>query len=165
MKLVKFHLSIIALFSLIVLLGCQAYLAPNYDQAIFKGATENGEVAMRFFAALEYGTESENFYSREPIYNQLIGAFETLKLQAKARPTPNNNALKKINEHLQATGNDAITEDYPSAFAFGEIAETFRKMKKVDSENGIKPIVIQTFKGQVEIYLDQAITYESFLKR
>lgn len=164
-NLLKFRISLIVVFSLMILSGCQAYLAPAYDQAIFKGVTENGELALRFFADIEYGTERENFYVREPVYNELIGAFEALKIHTKARPIPNNKFLKKNNQHLKGRGINAMSEDYPSAFAFGEIVETFRMMKKVDRENGIKPIAIQAFKGQVEIYLDQAITYESFLKR
>jgi hypothetical protein len=127
--------------------------------------THNSELAMRFFAVVDSGTNRESFSLREPIYNDLIGAFESLELQAKARPVPENIALEKINELLQAKGSDAVSGEYPSAFAFGKIAETFRKMKETDREKGLKPLALQAFKGQVEIFLDQAITYESFLKR
>ncbi len=165
MKIFRFRITFLLLLSITALLSCKASLAPAYDRAIFEGVTENGELAMRFFAEVDGGTDSESFFRRQLIYNQLIGAFESLKLQAKARPVPKNMALDKINLLLQARGSTAITDDYPSAFAFGEIANTFRKMKQTDSQNGIKPLAVQAFKGQVEIYLDQAITYESFLKR
>lgn len=165
MKSIPIRLSFLLSLSVVLFLGCQASLAPTYDQAIFTRVTENGELAMRFFAEVEAGTDSESFYMRQPIYNQLIGAFESLKLQARARPVPNNVSLSKINELLQSRGSNTITDEYPSAFAFGEIANTFRKMKQIDSQSGIKPMAIQAFQGQVEIYLDQAITYESFLKR
>jgi hypothetical protein len=145
--------------------GCQTTLAPAYDQAIVNGVTENSELAMRFFAEVDGGTEKESFATREPVYNILIGAFESLKIQAKARPAPKNGAIDKINEILGAKGSATIFGEFPSAFAFEKIAETFKKMKDSDRQNGIRPLAIQTFKGQVEIYLDQAITYESFLKR
>ncbi|HNP69253.1 MAG TPA: hypothetical protein PKH16_15210 [Aequorivita sp.] len=153
------------LLALLLFGGCQATLAPAYDQAIVEKVTESSNLAMRFFAEVDGGTSSETFEVREPIYNVLIGAFESLKLQAKARPVPENVALDKINELLQAKGSNAISGEYPSAFAFEKIAETFKKMKQTDRENGIKPLALQAFKGQVEIFLDQAITYESFLKR
>lgn len=153
------------LVSFIILSSCQATLAPAYDQAIVEKVTESSDLAMRFFSEVDGGVESESFSNRQPTYNILIGAFESLKLQAKARPVPNNVALDKINKLLQSKGSGAITEEYPSAFAFQKIAETFAKMKETDKERGIKPIAIQAFKGQVEIFLDQAITYESFLKR
>ncbi len=153
------------LLGFLVVCGCEATLAPAYDQAIVESVTENSELAMQFFAEVDGGTERESFLTRQATYNKLIGAFESLKLQAKARPVPKNVALDKINELLQAKGSNAITGDYPSAFAFDQIAETFKKMKQTDRENGIKPLALLAFKGQVEIFLDQAITYESFLKR
>ena len=145
--------------------SCEATLAPAYDQAIVGKVTESSDLAMRFFAEVDGGTTNESFAMREPIYNTLIGAFESLKLQAKARPVPNNTALEKINELLKSKGSGAISGEYPSAFAFEQIALTFKKMKETDREQGIKPLALQAFKGQVEIFLDQAITYESFLKR
>ena len=165
MQSIKFHFSFIAFFSITLFAGCEATLAPAYDQAIVEKVTESSDLAMRFFTAVDGGTDSESFIARETTYNVLIGAFESLKLQAKARPVPQNVALEKINELLQAKGSSAISGEYPSAFAFEKIAETFKKMKQTDRESGLKPLALQAFKGQVEIFLDQAITYESFLKR
>lgn len=165
MKSIKIYFSFIAVFSIALLSGCEATLAPAYDQAIVEKVTANSDLAMRFFAEVDGGTERESFTVREPVYNILIGAFESLEIQARARPMPKNVALEKINEILAAKGSNNVTGDYPSAFAFEKIAETFKKMKETDKQNGIKPIALQAFKGQVEIYLDQAITYESFLKR
>jgi hypothetical protein len=157
--------ALIFLWAILLFGGCQTTLAPAYDQAIVEKVTESSDLAMRFFAEVDGGTESESFAQREAVYNVLIGAFESLKLQAKARPIPENVALEKINELLQAKGSSAISGEYPSAFAFEKIAETFKKMKQTDMESGLKPLALQAFKGQVEIFLDQAITYESFLKR
>ncbi|WP_310992772.1 hypothetical protein [Aequorivita marina] len=145
--------------------SCQVTLAPAYDQAIFDGVTENSELAMQFFANVEGGTDNESFFRREPTYNKLIGAFESLKIQARSRPIPDNKAIARVNKMLRAKGDEAIDDSYPSAFAFERIAATFRQMKEFDEEDAMNPEVIATLKGQVEIYLDQAITYESFLKR
>ena len=165
MKFPKLYFSFFALFGIALLFSCEATLAPAYDQAIVEKATASSDLAMRFFAEVEGGTEKESFTARQPVYNVLIGAFESLEIQARARPVPKNMAVDKINEMLQAKGSSAITDEYPSAFAFGKIAETFKKMKETDAQNGIKPLALQAFKGQVQIYLDQALTYESFLKR
>lgn len=165
MKTLRLQFSFLALFSIVLFSGCQTTLAPAYDQAIVDGVTENTELALRFFASMEDGTNADSFSLRENTYNQLIGAFEALKIHAKARPLPKNIAVEKINELLQARGNSPLSGEYPSAFAFSQIAETFKKMKEIDAKQGIKPFALQAFKGQVEIFLDQAITYESFLKR
>ncbi len=165
MKTIKLYFSFFTLFSIALLSSCEATLAPAYDQAIVEKVTASSDLAMRFFAEVEGGTESESFTVREPVYNILIGAFESLEIQARARPMPKSVAIDKINEMLQAKGSNNITGEYPSAFAFEKIAETFKKMKNTDKQSGLKILALQAFKGQVEIYLDQALTYESFLKR
>lgn len=165
MKSIKLYFSFYGLFGIAMLSSCEATLAPAYDQAIVEKVTASSDFAMRFFAEVDGGTERESFTVREPVYNILIGAFESLEIQARARPAPKNVALEKINEMLEAKGSNTITGEYPSAIAFEKIAETFKKMKETDEQNGIKPLALEAFKGQVEIYLDQALTYESFLKR
>lgn len=147
------------------MIGCRTTLAPEYDKAIVDGVTASSKKTMSFLAALSSGVSKEGFKNREQTYNELIGEFEALKLQAKARPLPKNVATEKINKLLQTKGSNPLSENYPSAFAFEEIAKTLVKMKETDSSNGIKPIAVMAFKGQIEIFLDQAMTYESFLKR
>jgi hypothetical protein len=151
--------------ALFFLSSCQVTLAPAYDQAIVEKVIDSSEQVMRFFATLENGTQVTYFSTREATYNQLIGVFESLKIQTRARPIPDTKATARINEIFHAKGTDIINEAYPSAYAFERIAETFRKMKKFDSEEAMDAAFIAILKGQVEIYLDQAITYENFLKR
>lgn len=168
MKLAPYRKKFFLLPTLLVFFAfgsCQVTLAPAYDQAIFEGATENSELAMQFFAEVDSGTDSDSFFLRQSTYNKLIGAFESLKIQARSRPIPDNKAVARINKMILAKGDEVLQDPYPSAFAFERIAETFRKMKEFDKEDAMNPEVIATLKGQVVIYLDQAITYESFLKR
>lgn len=161
----KKWIPIIFFIGLISITSCKTLLAPEYDKAIVESVTTNSQKTMSFLEKISDGTTKENYKEREKEYNELIGAYDALKLQAKARPIPNNVATKKINELLQAKNSSAISGDYPSAFAFQKISETLKKMKTEDKEKGIKPTAMQAFKGQIEIFLDQAITYESFLKR
>jgi hypothetical protein len=148
------------------LTGCKTQLAPEYDKAIVESLTANTQNLMFFLATIEDGgTTPATYTDRATSYYTLIGAFDALALQAKARPVPDNVATEKINELLQSKGSDPLSSEYPSAFAFTKISETLKKMKETDQKNGIKPFALQAFKGQILIFLDQAITYESFLKR
>jgi len=166
MKSLKPKLTYILLsISLGFFVSCKTLLAPEYDKAIVDKVTTSSEKTMSFLATVSGGTSNSDFDKREQTYNELIGSYDALKLQAKARPIPNNVALKKINSILNIKGNPAVSGDYPSAVAFEEISKTLIKMRDTDKTNGIKPIAVQAFKGQIEIFLDQAITYESFLKR
>lgn len=164
--LYHFKRSVLPILLLAILAtGCKTQLAPEYDKAIVEKVTATSEKTMSFLETISNGTSNETYTQREDTYNSLIGAYEALKLQAKARPIPKNTATEKINKLLQAKGSNRLSSDYPSAFAFEEISKTLKKMKEVDQQNGIKPIAVEAFKGQIEIFLDQAITYESFLKR
>ncbi len=166
MKIIKLKLTpIILLINLLSIVGCRTTLAPEYDKAIVDGVTASSIKTMSFLAELSNGVSQNSFKNRESTYNALIGEFEALKLQAKARPIPKNIATEKINKLLQAKGSNSLSGSYPSAFAFEEIAKTLIKMKETDRTNGIRPIAVEAFKGLIEIFLDQAITYESFLKR
>lgn len=153
------------IIALILFASCKTLLAPEYDKAIVEGITATSEKTMKFLEANSAGTYKANYNKRENEYNELIGAFDALKLQTKARPLPKNVATEKINEILKDRGNDPLSSDYPSAFAFEEISKTLRKMKEKDQEIDLKPGAMVLFKGQIEVFLDQAITYESFLKR
>ena len=162
---ISFRFSFFLSLLLFLLVGCQASLAPEYDKAIVEKTIATSETTMGFLEKVARGTRVEGFKTREDQYNQLIGAYDALNLQASARPVPKSVALDKINKLLQTKGSGSISGDYPSAYAFEKIAETLRKMKKTDREKGLGPTAVQAFKGQIAIYLDQAITYESFLKR
>lgn len=151
--------------SLGLFISCKASLAPEYDKAIVDKVTTTSEKTMSFLATVSGGTSNNDFNKREKTYNELIGAFDALKLQAEARPIPDNVSLKKINSILKTKGSPDISGDYPSAKAFEEISKTIVKMRDTDKTKPIGSIAIKAFKGQIEIFLDQAITYESFLKR
>ena len=158
-------LPFLMLVGLLSTFGCRTLLAPEYDKAIVESLATTSEKTMSFLASVDQGTSNIDFPKRENDYNDLIGAYDALKIKAKARPIPRNTATKKINELLQAKGSDPISGEYPSGTAFEKISETLQKMKVTDKANGLRPMAILAFKGQIEIYLDQAITYESFLKR
>jgi len=152
-------------FSFLLLASCKTYLAPNYDQVIIDKSTEAATKTFQFFAAVSDGTNANSFLSREISYNELIGHFETLKLMARARPIPKNKTTQRINKLLEEKNGPTNSDDYPSAFAFNRIVENLVKMKATDKKSGLNAFVVQAFKGEIEIFLDQAITYESFLKR
>lgn len=147
-----------------IVMGCKTQLAPEYDRAIVKTVTTVSEQSMRFFSSVSKGTTPDTYPVREATYDVLIGTYDALRIKAKARPIPKHVATKKINALLGSRGT-ALSGDYPSAFAFEQISKTFQKMKEKDKASGIKPTAMDAFKGQVQIFLDQALTYESFLKR
>lgn len=144
---------------------CTTSLAPQFDELIFQDLSSSSEEILTFFASVEKGTDSDSFLKREANYNQLIGQFEALELKTRARPIPANSVLDRVNKALEIRGSTEISGDYPSAHAMGKIAETLKMMKQTDATTDLGEITVKTFKNQILIYLDQALTYENFLNR
>jgi hypothetical protein len=162
----RFFIISVIILTFLYFSGCAATLAPQYDKAVVEGLTATNTDAMEFFASACKGTIKESFDQRVAKYAYLIGHFDALEIQAKARPVPKNRVTDKINDVLSKRGvpipDDSET---PSATAMGKISVTFAKMRDTDQKQGLTPFEVEAFKRQVSIYMDQALTYESFLER
>jgi hypothetical protein len=153
--------AILLLFS-----ACVTTLAPDYDQAIVDGLRSTNQKLMEFFASASPGTIQATAGDRVGSYNQMIGTLDALAIQARARPVPQNDVTAKVNEVLEKRGIDILDSDSaPSAVAMERISETMAKMRDVDKKQGVTAFEVRAFRGQVVIYLDQAITYETYLQR
>lgn len=150
MKLVnKNNIQTLATAVVVILLtACATTLAPIYDKAIVDGLVTSNTKLMEHFASTSSGITKDTFYKREKTYNSLIGSFDGLTIQAKSRPIPKND------------GGNA-----PSATALEGVSKTIVKMRDTDKKQGVTAMEVAAFKDQIVIYLDQALTYESFLKR
>jgi N-acetylglutamate synthase/N-acetylornithine aminotransferase len=148
------------------LTGCVTTLAPSYDQAIVDGLTSTNAQIMELFASAESGTTKKSFSDRSKSYYKIIGRLDALAIQAKARPIPMNQATEKVNAYLSKRSVAVLdTGVAPSATAIEKISATVSKMKSTDQKQGVTAFEVLTFKKQASTYLDQALTYESFLKR
>lgn len=168
MKVLKYGYIRLAMLLLFVLLlvGCATQLAPNYDKAIVDGLTSTNIKLMEHCASVSSGTKKDTYSEREETYNSLIGNLDALAIQIKARPMPDNKIIAKFNEYLENKGVDILgVEEAPSATALENISKQIVMMRDTDKKQGITAIEAKLFKGNVVIYMDQALTYESFLKR
>lgn len=151
----------------LLLIGCSVTLAPPYDKALVDGIKKTNTDVMTFFALVHGGTKKDTFDQRNETYASLIGHFETLAMHARIRMVPTDTgAVKKVNAiPIESGGLDLSSSETPSATALSKISETLTKMREVDQKQGLQVDEVRIFKGQVSIFLVQALTYESFLKR
>lgn len=148
------------------LFNCTVQLAPSYNRELVTGITAQNKSTMEFFALMALGAKSTTYVDRESYYIQLIGGFDALVTQANARFTPRNKFRQKANEALKNKGIPVLEEgEIPSATALGRIYTTLIKMRETDQKQGVTATEVQAFKGQIKIYLDQALTYENALER
>lgn len=149
-----------------LMVACTTQLAPLYDKVILDGITLANREAMTLFASAANGLEKESYGARAERYNQLIGSLDALEIQARARPVPKTKNIAAVNGWLEKRGLPAVTDDeIPSATAIGKISTSLKKMRDTDHKQGVSATEVQAFRNQVAIYMDQAITYESFLER
>jgi hypothetical protein len=161
------HLFRSAVLALCLLLSaCPVQLAPDYDPAIYNGITGVNLAAMEFFASASGGTDAASYADREGTYNKLIGTLDALQIQSSARPVPKNKITDQVNDWLTKKGLPPVDDDHiPSAMALAGISKTLTVMRNTDKKQGLTEMEVAAFKGQTVIYMDQAITYESFLQR
>jgi hypothetical protein len=148
------------LLSLMIVLvaGCHAQLAPAYDSSIVDGLTRANEQTMTLFASVSSGTTvASPFTDREKTYNELIGEFDALRLQAEARPAPQPPTFGASGASTAAKA--------PTAGILTTIIDGLTQMRKRD-ESGPMPVdVVAIFKQDYELSIKQAFTYEKALQR
>lgn len=162
---------LVFLFTVFSFCSCAVSLSPKSDQGIVDNLSSTSVELFQFFAEVSAGTTAADFTKREPKYNSLIGKTEALELQIKARPMPKNKTLEKVidraNERLKKRGvaTPISLNDAPSATSLEQIVRNLEQMKTSDKSNGLPPATVTLFKGFVQLYLDQALTYERFLNK
>ncbi|QHG64383.1 hypothetical protein [Pseudomonas putida] len=145
--------------------ACTTQLAPLYDQALVEGLTAVNAKTMELMASAAGGTTEETFTDREKQYNKVIGGLDALALQAAARPAPINSLATVINTSGHTSDASGEPQVIPSATALMETSKTVSHMRELDKKRGVTAFEVQAFRGQVLIYLDQALTYEAALER
>lgn len=152
--------------------NCTVSLAPKFDQGIVDNLSSASAQVFQLLAEVSSGTMPAEFPLIAEKYNSLIGTFEALKLQVNARPVPENKIVEKIiakaNARLTQRGISTLTPVggiAPSATALEQIVANLTKMRDTDQKQGLKALEVQAFKGNIQLYLDQALTYEKFLNQ
>lgn len=152
---------------LLLVAGCAIKLAPNYDKTIVDGLTKANQDTLILFASVSSGTTAATFPDREATYNDLIGAFDALRIQANARPTPRPYVLQILGlghaEDKQPQDIDVLQTPTPGILQ--QIVATLTRMRDNDEAKGLSAAIITGFKNSYETSIDQALTYEKALER
>jgi len=145
------------LLVLLLAVACTIQLAPPYDRTIVDGLTAANEQTLTLFAGVASGGSAAEYPRREPAYNAVIGKFDALRIQAKARPTPPPPRILGD----KAAG---LTEA-ASIGGLEEIVRVMTRMRDDDKDGGMNAAAVSLYKGSYEISIDQVLTYEKALAR
>ncbi len=169
------HRAIFALCCLLLasaVAACTIQLAPSYDKTIVDGLTAANQQALTFFASVQNGTTGD-FSKREATYNDLIGKFDALRVQAEARPMPRSLVSRLLGigpSENTPPGEIEKLSTAPTIDSLGAIIDTFSKMKSDDEEASKAGKTLDKFrigllKQSYLTSIDQALTYEKALER
>lgn len=135
--------------------ACAARLAPPYDSSLVAGLTAANKDALTLFASVANGASATTFRDRSEAYDEAIGAFDALRLEAAARPVPQS--------RLTARAGAEVPNPTPEILA--EIVETLTQMRDTDRRRGLSPVRVAGLKNSYEISIEQALVFEKALQR
>jgi hypothetical protein len=158
-------LSFLALAALLI--GCQIQLVPQHDPAIVTGLTAANEKTLQLFAALSRPGARTPYPEREATYDELIGSFDALRVQAAARPVPESRIAGLL---VSRSAADLKPEDIerlqnPTPDILQTIIDTLARMREVDSEGRLSAGMLPGFKNSYELSIDQTLTFEKALEQ
>jgi len=149
----------------LVLAGCAIKLAPEFDPDIVEGLTSANEEAMTLFASVSAGADQGTFAEYETSYNQLIGKFDALRLEAQARPDPSTPSLINVVSEQLPAADDIAQLETPTPEILANIVATLTQMRDDHQAKGLTAGAVTLFKESFETKMDQALTYEKALER
>ena len=155
-------LRLISLVALaLALASCAIRLAPEFDRTILDGLISANQQTMVHFASVANGTSAGTFGKRKPTYDELIGKFDALRVQASARPAP-----RPLSAPILGAGASKLQPPtVPTPAVLAAVIETLTVMRDSDAEFGLRPNDVRRFKNEYEISVMQSLTYERALER
>lgn len=164
---IKFN--IFALFFVaLAMSGCAAKLVPDYEKALVDELTKANQDAMTLFAAVSTGAPKATFPKRESAYNSAIGEFNAISIQLATRPVPQvSPVVVQILTVVQGKAdlNGTQLTAPPSIASVQAIVGTLTTMRDTDKAQGLHPMLVDGFRREYEISIEQALAYEKNLER
>lgn len=150
--------------------ACMVQLAPSYDSGIVNALSGANQDIQLLFAQIGTLSDPAGFPARKPQYDKIVGELGAAELQIRTRPLPKPDAIKKAAAALSRLEIGGVKADpgfsaYPSARAVHDLQGTILKMEEVDEKSGLRGGALGAFEGQATTFLQQAMTYENYLKR
>jgi hypothetical protein len=146
--------------------GCAVQLAPSYDELINQRLTDLNQSIAAFVASVpEAGYPSRTYAEHAQFYADTLGEIEALKARAAARPVPEPLIVSWLgisSEEKKAVLGDQI----PTVESLDLVAKYIDEMRTFNrGSSGLSAAFARDTGKQIQIALNNAITYELALKR
>lgn len=156
-----------AIFAALFLLGCAAQLAPTYDEQVDQRLAALNQRIATFVAGVPAGGyPPETFQAHQAFYADTLGEIAALKARASARPVPRPLLAEWLGLGPPAAEATGIGQDIPTVESLELVAEGVRDLRAAHSgPSGLSPTFAERTGEQIQIAMNNAITYELALRR
>lgn len=168
-----FPSGLIILVLLVFLSACTVSLVPRYDPSIVDGLKEANIQTLTLFSSVAGGSPKDKFPDMSSRYDEVIGKFGALRLQAMARAVPPLG--KKISGELSKVsildtlckqeGGDPGACVNSSPRILETIISTLAVMRNSHRDEELPSDQVELFQMTYEISIQQVLTVETALKR
>lgn len=160
-------LATLVLAACAALAACTVQLVPDYDQSLVNGLRSANERTQRFFAQLEEGGAASSFEQRRATYQDLIGTFDALRLEAASRPVPESAVAERVAAGAGLDVDpDAIDRlQNPTPGILAAIVDTLRQARTMDADGRLSPTAVEGLQRSYETSMMQALVFEKALQR
>lgn len=148
--------------AIFLLSACARSFAPPYDPAIVTSFYQANEKALVLFSSVSHGSPASAYPSYAERYDEVVGAFDALRLQAEARPS----------SELPAGIRDRVCKDVPadtctnnpSPVNLAELISNLETLRQKHATRGLTPDYVLLRKLDHDIYARHILVIEEYLK-
>lgn len=151
---------------LILLASCAVQLAPSYDELVSQRLTDLNQSIAAFIAGVpETGYPSSTFAAHAQFYADTLGEIDALKARAAARPVPEPLIVSWLGISSE-TKKAVVGDQIPTVESLDLVAQSIEDMRNFNQgSSGLSASFARNTGKQIQIALNNAITYELALKR
>lgn len=154
---------------LAVLSACTMSLVPQYQQSLVDGINQANTKALTLFATLSRGSPKAEFPKLKPRYDEVIGAFDALRLAASSRAVPalagqlfGGSLLKKVCTEAGKDTNDCVNA---TPLFLAEVVSIVTDIRDDHADAGLGADEVAYYKPLYDQEIRFALTVENALKR
>lgn len=166
-------LAVSRLFNIFIVLtllsACSTSLVPQYQQSLVDGVNQANLQATTLFATLGNGSSAAEYPKLASRYDDIIGAFDAVRVQVEARGWPTVSApllnLGPLKQLCPPSPGEKTTCSGATEDALANIVDNFTTLKAMHQAHALGPSIVAGRKTRYEAMMRVVLQVENYLKR
>jgi hypothetical protein len=163
MRLLKAASSVVSLLLFVVLAACTSASLPEYRQSLFEGINQTNAKTLLLYATVSGGSSPSQFAALRPRYDEVIAAFDAIRIQIVARGWPSRSLLGSGALGDACGSEEACTSATEDALV--DIAENLTELRDEHRSTGLARTIVALSKARYETMIGVVLAIENALRR